>query len=236
MSSRVSSTPFSSSHGWKYDVFLSFRGADTRLNFVDHLSAALDRKRIVSFRDDKDIEKGNTIDSELQKAILESRIFLVIVSPNYVYSTWCLDELLKILRCRKRKGQVVLPVFYHVQPSDLRDRNGSFLNAVAECHWQQVHWDKIDKWKNGLIQLTSIAGWVLTRDRHEASIIKDIVRVVRKRLLPGNLQKSRTGRLMKPVAAEQEAVPLNKTKDWRAALTEVAGTAEWDTEDNNYND
>ncbi|XP_040361744.1 TMV resistance protein N-like [Rosa chinensis] len=85
----------------KHDVFLSFRGEDTRLNFTDHLYAALIQCGISTFRDDKDLEKGMSIRKQLGKAIEGSKVWVVIVSPNYASSKWCLNELLKILECRK---------------------------------------------------------------------------------------------------------------------------------------
>ncbi|KAL6205651.1 hypothetical protein ACLB2K_022906 [Fragaria x ananassa] len=101
----MSSTPsWSFSCRQKHDVFLSFRGKDTRLNFLDHLYDhydALIQCRISTFRDDKDLHKGMSIRKQLDKAIEGSRVCVVIVSPNYASSKWCLDELLKILECRK---------------------------------------------------------------------------------------------------------------------------------------
>ncbi|XP_040363857.1 TMV resistance protein N isoform X2 [Rosa chinensis] len=43
---------------WKYDVFLSFRGEDTRKAFTDHLYAALEHQGIITFRDDPELQKG----------------------------------------------------------------------------------------------------------------------------------------------------------------------------------
>ncbi|KAM5567405.1 toll/interleukin-1 receptor-like protein [Rosa sericea] len=171
------SSSSSSSDKRKYDVFISFRGEDTRLSFVDHLSVALDQNKIFSFRDDKDLKKGNTIAPELLKAIEESRVSLVILSPNYASSTWCLDELVKILHCRQDMGQVLLPIFYQVQPSDVRNKNGRFLKAVEEHGL--VHPNKVDRWKAALIEVSSIAGWV-TKDKREANIVNDIVKFVLK--------------------------------------------------------
>ncbi|PWA73443.1 toll/interleukin-1 receptor (TIR) domain-containing protein [Artemisia annua] len=42
----------SSSRSWKYDVFLSFRGEDTRKNFVDHFYTALGQRLIRTYKDD----------------------------------------------------------------------------------------------------------------------------------------------------------------------------------------
>ncbi|PPD89797.1 hypothetical protein GOBAR_DD13286 [Gossypium barbadense] len=56
----------------KYDVFLSFRGEDTRNNFTDHLYNALKRRGIVTFRDDPKLEAGEEIAPELFKAIQQS--------------------------------------------------------------------------------------------------------------------------------------------------------------------
>ncbi|KAM5585942.1 hypothetical protein ABKV19_005050 [Rosa sericea] len=96
------STPsWSSSYRRKHEVFLSFRGADTRLAFMGHLHAALIHCGISTFRDDIDLEKGKSIRKQLDKAIEGSKVWVVIVSPDYASSKWCLNELLKILECRK---------------------------------------------------------------------------------------------------------------------------------------
>ena len=105
---------------WKYDVFLSFRGEDTRNNFTDHLYAALQRKGIVTFRYEERLERGESISPALLKAIEESRFAIIILSKNYVSSSWCMEELAKMVRCRKETGLTILPIFYYVSPSDVR--------------------------------------------------------------------------------------------------------------------
>ena len=117
----ASSSSFSSStSSSKYDVFLSFRGEETRNTFTDHLYDALKKKGIITFRDEEKLETGKSISSELFKAIEDSSIALVILSKNYASSTWCLDELRKIIDCMKERGMTVVPVFYDVDPSDVR--------------------------------------------------------------------------------------------------------------------
>ncbi|KAM7473725.1 hypothetical protein LguiB_020968 [Lonicera macranthoides] len=89
--SSSSSSTFRSSY--TYDVFLSFRGKDTRTKFTDHLYNALVDNGIRTFRDDDGIERGKSLKPELDKAIKESKISIIVLSKNYTSSRWCLDEL-----------------------------------------------------------------------------------------------------------------------------------------------
>ncbi|CAN6696044.1 unnamed protein product [Malus baccata var. baccata] len=82
-----------------YEVFMCFRGKDTRLNFVGHTYASLKRKGITTFKDDKGLEKGQSISPGIVKAIEESQIYLVTLSPDFASSTWCLDEIVKMFEC-----------------------------------------------------------------------------------------------------------------------------------------
>ena len=151
----------SSSRQPKYGVFLSFRGEDTRTNFTDHLYVALKRKGIIIFRDEEELKKGERI-SELFKAIEESQFAIIILSTNYASSTWCLDELAKIIKCKDEMGLNVLPVFYDVSPSVVRKQTESFEQAFI--HHQKRFKDDIEKvetWKGNLKKVADINGWDL---------------------------------------------------------------------------
>ena len=151
----------SSSHRWTYDVFLSFGGTDIRKTFVDHLYAALAQKGIFTFRNDPTLERGS-ISPELIKAIEESRIALVIFSKSYAFSRSCLDELVNILKCQKEMGQTVIPVFYHVDPSDVRRQKGSFAEAFVEHEERfQENLETVETWRSALTQVANLAGWHL---------------------------------------------------------------------------
>ena len=159
-----SSSPSSSdTPRWTYDVFLSFRGKDTRNNFTDHLFDALKRKGIFTFRDDEKLERGKSISPELEKAIEESRFSIVILSRNYAFSRWCLEELAKIVGCRKKKGMTVLPIFYNVDPSDVRKQTGTFAQAFVE-HEKRFKIEEVEKWRDALIEVANLSGWDL-KDR-----------------------------------------------------------------------
>jgi hypothetical protein len=124
-SSSSSSTP-----RWRYDVFLSFYGEDTRNSFIDHLYATLKKKGIFVFRDNEKLERGKYVSDELLKAIQESMYAIIIISQNYAFSRWCLIELAQIVECMKDTGLTILPIFYHVDPSHVRKQTGSFTEAT----------------------------------------------------------------------------------------------------------
>ena len=150
----------SSSRQCTYDVFLSFRGMDTRNTFTDHLYAALQRSSIFTFRDNERLERGKSIAPELLKAIEESRISIVILSKNYAFSTWCLDELTKIIQCMKELGMTVLPIFYYVTPSDVRKQKGTFGEALFE-HEERLkdNMEKVQIWRAALREVGNLSGW-----------------------------------------------------------------------------
>ncbi|XP_031262885.1 TMV resistance protein N-like [Pistacia vera] len=181
---RASSHIFTSFSKWKYDVFLSFRGNDTQRNFTDHLYAALIKSGINVFKDDKELEKGNSISPELSKAIEESRISIIILSRNYASSTWCLNELLKIVHCTKTMKHKIIPIFYNVDPSVVRKQTENFEEAFAKHEGTfKGKADKIQKWRIVLTEVANLAGWAL-KDRHESEFIQDIVKDISRKLGP----------------------------------------------------
>ncbi|KAF5469613.1 hypothetical protein F2P56_013672 [Juglans regia] len=180
--STISSSSSSSSSvtsPWLYDVFLSFRGEDTRDTFTSHLYHALIQKGIRTFIDDDEVKRGDEISTKLLPAIEDSRISIIVLSKNYASSTWCLDELVKILECKKSKQQIVLPVFYHVDPSDIRHQNGSFGEALAK-HAEKLNVDhmKLQMWKAALREVANLSGDHLIRNGNESKFIEKIVQDV----------------------------------------------------------
>lgn len=107
---------------WIYEVFINFRGKDTRSNFVSHLYAALSNAGVNTFLDDENLQKGKELGPELRRAIQGSQIFIIVFSENYIHSSWCLDELEQIMKFHRDKDRVILPLFHGgITPSYIRD-------------------------------------------------------------------------------------------------------------------
>ncbi|PON38679.1 TIR-NBS-LRR-like protein [Parasponia andersonii] len=163
----------------EHDVFISFRGQDTRKTFTSHLIAALRRYQIETYFDEDTLERGDEISQALGEAIQRSKIAIIVFSENYASSSWCLGELLHILKCHKAKKQVVIPIFYNIDPSDVRKQQTTYADAI-KIH-EERYKDKMDmvqKWKDALTQLASLSGWDSQNARPESDLVEAIARDV----------------------------------------------------------
>ncbi|XP_020999565.2 disease resistance protein Roq1 [Arachis duranensis] len=178
------SSPSSFSYAYKYDVFISFRGQDTRYGFTGYLYDALSNKGIHAFIDDEELSKGDQITPSLLSSIQESRIAIIVLSPNYASSSFCLDELVHILHCIKGNNRLVLPVFYNVDPSDVRHLKKSFGTAMAK-HEERFKNDmnKVLKWKKALRQVADLSGYHFKDgDGYEHKFIRNIVENISRKI------------------------------------------------------
>ena len=162
----------SSSQHWKYDVFLSFRGEDTRKSFTAHLYKELCTKGINTFIDDDKLRRGEVISPALLTAIENSMFSIIVLSENYASSSWCLEELVKILECMKTRGQRVVPIFYNVDPFDVRKQRGNFGKALTE-HEENLKENKkrVQIWKDALVEVANLSGWDLRNKYFSKSLL-----------------------------------------------------------------
>ncbi|WMV56773.1 hypothetical protein MTR67_050158 [Solanum verrucosum] len=136
----------SSSKVWKYDIFLSFRGEDTRRTFVSHLYNALEQRGIPAFKDDERLEAGKSISAELLKAIEEARFTIVI------------------------------PVFYDVSPSDVRHQNPPFADSFSQHEVKyKDDMENVQRWRGAFVEAGKILGYHLLNFKNEADCIKKLV-------------------------------------------------------------
>ncbi|KAG4395347.1 hypothetical protein AAZX31_20G192400 [Glycine max] len=89
----------------------------------------------------------------LCEAVKDSELAIVVFSENYADSEWCLKELMEILHCRKTKGMVVIPVFYEVDPSHIRNCTYIYGKAMEKHNDNE----SIQDWKAALDEAASIS-------------------------------------------------------------------------------
>ncbi|CAF2236075.1 hypothetical protein BRARA_H01027 [Brassica rapa] len=151
------SVPSSSSHNWTHDVFPSFRGEDVRIKFLSHLKKEFKRKGTTPFIDNE-IRRGESIGPELIRAIRESKIAIILISRSYASSKWCVDELVEIMKCKEELGQTVIPVFYKIDPSDVKKLTG-YVGKVFEKTCVGKSKEDTEKWRHALKKVATIAGY-----------------------------------------------------------------------------
>ncbi|CAN0880744.1 Disease resistance protein L6 [Linum grandiflorum] len=157
-----------------YEVFLNFRGPDNRNSFADFLYHYLSRSKIRTFRDNEDLRKGEEIWPALATALAQSKIYIPILSRNYASSKWCLRELAKMVECcKENKGHVVLPIFYFVDPRDVRHQTGPYHKAFR-LHQSNYKHETVQEWKDALEQVGAMKGWHVTDLEGQGAVIDDV--------------------------------------------------------------
>nr|KJB31386.1 hypothetical protein B456_005G188500 [Gossypium raimondii] len=165
-SAGVVSTTTPTSFRLRWDVFLSFRGEDTRHGITNALYCSLVGEGLRVFRDDDALRRGDEIAPNLVEAIEDSAAFVVILSENYATSRWCLEELARIceLRSRSRSRRLVLPVFFGVDPYHVRKQRGPFKEAFFS-HENRFGEKQANRWREAMAKVGSLAGLVKSDER-----------------------------------------------------------------------
>ncbi|XP_059623052.1 disease resistance protein L6-like [Cornus florida] len=143
---------------WDYEVFLSFRSEDPCKTFTDYLYTDLGEAGIRTFRDDDELRIGEKIGPELLEAIQHSKISIPVFSKHYASSKWCLLELTQMVECKRSFGQMILPIFYDVEPSDVQHQTGSYEQAFQE-HEKKYDSTTVKGWKKALREVGELSGW-----------------------------------------------------------------------------
>ncbi|MED6123320.1 hypothetical protein PIB30_047974 [Stylosanthes scabra] len=163
----------------KHDMFISFRGKDIRSSFLSHLVKELRHNQIDAYIDER-LHRGDEISLALLQAIREAFISLVIFSKHYASSTWCLEELVEIIECMEQHHRIVVPVFYGVDPSDVRHQRGPFGEALDK-HQKKLKQNvvKVQSWRSALKKAANLSGFHYpSQYLNESELIEDIVKDV----------------------------------------------------------
>ncbi|KAL3727548.1 hypothetical protein ACJRO7_032307 [Eucalyptus globulus] len=180
--------------GYDYEVFLSFRGPDTRAGFTDFLYTSLKDAGIRTFRDDEELREGEEFGPELLQAFEQSKISIPIFSKGYASSVWCLKELVKMVECQKTKGQKIVPIFYDVAPSEVRHLTGGYGKAFHLHENKKRHDEKIvQEWKDALTVVGQIKGLDLQSmsNRREGEFAREVTQKVFRELKKAYLAVSK---------------------------------------------
>ncbi|XP_048131559.1 disease resistance protein L6-like [Rhodamnia argentea] len=161
-------------------VFLSFRGPDTRRHFSDFLYNMLTNAGIGVFRDEEGLEGGKEITPQLIQQIKQSKISIPVISKEYASSKSCLVESEQMVECLDKKNHIIIPIFYYVDPSDVRYCKGSFESAFLKHKNRGTNDSQINSWKSALQRIAELSGHHLHEksEMYHAEATKQIIREV----------------------------------------------------------
>ncbi|KAJ4976632.1 hypothetical protein NE237_001738 [Protea cynaroides] len=184
-SSRDTTSSVLSGGSSSYDVFINFRGVDTRENFVYLLSNAFRKDGIHTFIDSEELGEGEEICPSLLRVIQRSKISIPVFSKRYADSKYCLLELAEIWECHISNGQTVLPIFIDVEPRDVRNLKGSFQESFQKHQKKYENVAIVNDWKNALEKVGNLKGWTIQGDatiKEQSNIVELVVQKVLREL------------------------------------------------------
>ena len=113
-------------------IFISYSHKDEELlqELKKHL-AELERQEIVTTWSDEQIRPGEELDNAIQKELERADIILLLVSPDFLASTYCREvETVKALEQRNTRGSITIPVI--LRPCDWQRAPFGRLKALPK--------------------------------------------------------------------------------------------------------
>ena len=120
-----------SGQDFKFDVFISYRHSELDSAAAAYLHKALENYKIPKeiqqkigkkrinrvFRDEEELGASSDLFGEIENSIKASEYLVVILSPRYKQSKWCLKEIETFLKYRSRDN--ILAVIVEGEPYDV---------------------------------------------------------------------------------------------------------------------
>lgn len=120
-------------------IFISYCHDDG--SFVDDLTSRLAKDKVTYWRDEKDLLVGEVIDAAISRGIQANALFLVVLSPSSINSSWVNRELDEAVHEATEGRKVLLPVLVaglttenlppRIRRFKCADFNSSFSNAYS---------------------------------------------------------------------------------------------------------
>ncbi|CAL9241904.1 unnamed protein product [Arabidopsis halleri] len=170
-------------------VFISFHGDELRDNFIRYLVWGLRDERVNVFIDRaeanrRDIRNLSTKIEESNIAFLDPPLIAVVIfSKRYTESEMCLNEHQKMHEHVEQSNLKVIPVFYDVSISDVKNLQGEFGNHFEEMRMKYANDPlKVLNWEYSLSSIAERTG--LTSEEHGTGLglVMAIVRAVNSEL------------------------------------------------------
>lgn len=167
-------------------VFVNSGATELPDDFIKHLVSGLTDLGILNIFMDRDDWWGRDLD-RIFTCIEESTIALVIFSPCYPETEWCLDELVKMKERANNNKLLVIPIFFNVSKNDVRNFEGEFGDRFMELRkrYTKYKYDpfRVQRWETSVMTISKMEPSLAWETQSSSiSIAMDIIREVNKEL------------------------------------------------------
>ena len=114
----------------EYDVFISHASED-KTPFVEELVKALQDKEVKVWYDSLNIAWGDSLRSQIDKGLKNSRFGIVILSENYIKKGWTQYELEGLFNIEMTKGKTILPIWHNITKQQVIDFSATLAGRKA---------------------------------------------------------------------------------------------------------
>ncbi|XP_057836203.2 disease resistance protein TAO1 isoform X2 [Cryptomeria japonica] len=157
-----------------YDVFINHRGPDVKSTLATALYGMLTGMALSVFWDAQELEHGDFLPPTIEAAMRSALLYIAIFSKSYAESPRCLAELSLMLET----GTRIIPIFYDVDPSDLRwvEKGKGVYDQAFKEHEQKGGYpvEELLKWKKALHIVSFYTGEVIKSNDDEWRPLKKI--------------------------------------------------------------
>eukprot|EP01018_Ginkgo_biloba_P003547 Gb_26065 [translate_table: standard] len=161
----------------KYDVFINHRESDVKDTIASHIYDLLDLRGVPAFLDREELDAGDDFPDAIRDAISSSTVHIVIFSPRYAESSWCLRELALMVQTA---GATIIPVFWNVTSEEIRwAKKGNVAKAFRK-HYKKYPPQTVDEWKAALNHVSNFSG--LSFSKFKGLLSSKVVDEVMKKL------------------------------------------------------
>lgn len=152
--------------GVQYDVFVSHRGTEFKQTLVQWIKEGFGSRSLL-FIDNVSMDpaSGGIGWQEILDALRTAKIVLIILSPGFQESAYCLEEL-RVATAEKLDDVRIL--CYGIEPGHINEQALQMASKEPPFGDHKTPEDSLDKWKVALKKAGQITSWTYTKDRFDS--------------------------------------------------------------------